>query len=126
MGTRREWRIKHRGILSSHFRHLRDLFQGDIPELDALMDIVNIVDDLEEAPTPQSSVAEPSIVLENLPEEVLTDPYVDQASILEEQMRRNNEAFDRLLRERFSFMDEEIERYRRIFNQIYDELVGDL
>jgi hypothetical protein len=130
MGTKKEWRIKHRETLSLHFGHLRNLFQEDIPELDALVTLANTVDELEEASeeafAPQGSVAESPIVLEDLPEEVLADPYVDQASILEEQMRRQNEAVDRFLRERFSFTDEQIEQYRTTFDQIYGELVGDL
>jgi hypothetical protein len=130
MGTRAEWQAKHRGILLSHLGNLRDLFRKNTEELDALITLASAADDLEEAPeeppAPQSFTAEQPFVLEKLPKDVYADPYVDQASILEEEMRRTNEVIARFLREKFSFMDEQVERYRTTFGRIYDEFVGNL
>jgi hypothetical protein len=117
-GTREEWQAKHRRILSFHLKHLRDLSLGNAQELDALIALVRTTDEPEKA----ESAAERPIAAKEPSEDI----YVDQASLLEEDIRRMEAMNAQFLWEKFSLTDEQIEQFRTIFGQIYDELVGDL
>jgi hypothetical protein len=139
-GTREEWQAKHRGILSLHLEHLRDRFQGNVQELDVLIALICTTGELEEAEIEEvqrevhdlafspvlleeeTSTPQRSVVLK----EPSRDIDVDQASLLEEDIRRMEAMNAQFLREKFSFTDEQIEQFRATFGEIYDELVGDL